>query len=120
MKDHSIDQSYLLTEQYKTAANLTARVDLHKLFSVNKYGWFRRVFDHLDLPPQARILEKACGRGDLWRENLVRIPAGWEVTLSDFAEGMLAETKSNLANTDYEFNFKQIDIRSIPSKIRLS
>jgi ubiquinone/menaquinone biosynthesis C-methylase UbiE len=109
-----VDQNYLQDDQYKTAANLTARVDLHKLFSVNKYGWFRWVFDQIDLPPRALILEIACGRGDLWRENMDRIPADWDITLTDFAEGMLAETKSNLTNTGREFKFEQVDIRSIP------
>jgi ubiquinone/menaquinone biosynthesis C-methylase UbiE len=108
------DQNYLRDDQYKTAANLAARVDLHTQFSVNKYGWFRWVFDHFDLPRKTRLLEIACGRGDLWRENMDRLPKGWDITLTDFAEGMLAETKSNLAGTQRTFKYDLVDIQSIP------
>lgn len=108
------DPNYLRNDQYKTADNLTARVDLHKAFSTNKYSWFRWVFDQLDLPSNARILEIGCGRGDLWQENISKVPANWDITLSDFSEGMLAETKTNLAAAAHSFKFKQIDIRAIP------
>lgn len=35
------DQTYLLNEQYKNSANLTARIQLHERFSVNTYDWYR-------------------------------------------------------------------------------
>lgn len=108
------DPIYLRSKQYKTADNLTARVNLHKAFSANKYGWCHWVFDQLDLPPRVRILEIGCGRGDLWQENMTGIPAGWDIILSDFSQGMLTETRANLANLPARFNFGQIDIRSIP------
>ena len=73
------DQTYLQDEQYKNAGNLNARIRLHHEFSTNKYGWFRWVFDHYDLPSQARILELGCGPGDLWLDNMARIPSGWGV-----------------------------------------
>jgi ubiquinone/menaquinone biosynthesis C-methylase UbiE len=114
MSSQLTDENYLRNEQYKNAANLTARIDLHQLFSVNKQGWFRWVFEQLDLPADARILEIGCGRGDLWRENIERIPAGWRLTLTDFAAGMLAETKDNLAAAGREIKFETVDIRCIP------
>jgi cyclopropane fatty-acyl-phospholipid synthase-like methyltransferase len=57
------DQAYLLTRQYHNASNLEARIALHARFSTNIYGWFRWLFDHLDLLPQSRILELGCGTG---------------------------------------------------------
>jgi hypothetical protein len=71
------DQEFLLTDQYKNASNLDARIQLHRLFSINKYGWMRWVFDQFDLPPACRILDLGCGPADLWVQNLERIPAGW-------------------------------------------
>ena len=91
------DQHYLLGEQYKSAANLTARIELHRRFSVNSYGWQRWVFDHLDLPDVCRVLELGCGPADLWRENLHRLPAGWDITLSDLSPGMLEQARQALA-----------------------
>ena len=79
------DQEYLLSEQYQDASNLNARIQLHRRFSVNKYGLPRWVFDQLDFSSTSRILELGCGPANLWRENLDRIPKGWDITLSDLS-----------------------------------
>ena len=106
------DQSYLLKDQYRDSANLDARVRLHVLFSTNKQGWNRWYFDQLDLPPNARILELGCGPGYLWRDNLDRIPSGWDTTLSDFSAGMIDQARANLSSQD--FRYEIIDAQSIP------
>ncbi|HLQ30196.1 MAG TPA: hypothetical protein VK140_13265 [Ktedonobacteraceae bacterium] len=43
-------QQYLLTKQYKNAANLNARIALHRRFSMNKYEFQRWVFDQFSIP----------------------------------------------------------------------
>ncbi len=83
----SPDPDYLKHDQYKNAARLSARAYLHSAFSRNPYGWFKWLFDHYDLPPNARILELGAGAGWLWQGNAARIPAGWQITLSDFSTG---------------------------------
>jgi SAM-dependent methyltransferase len=47
------DQEYLLTDQYRDASNLNARIQLHARFSTNKYGWHPWVFDQLELSPDS-------------------------------------------------------------------
>ncbi len=64
------DQTYLLTDQYRNAANLCARIRLHKRFSLNKYSWSRWVFDQITAAPESNILELGCGPGILWLQNL--------------------------------------------------
>ena len=108
------DSKYLLTEQYQDAANLQTRISLHKKFSTNTYGWFPWVFDHFDLPPTCKILELGCGPGDIWLENMARIPAGWQLTLSDFSPGMLEQTRRHLHNQPHAFTFERINAQSIP------
>ncbi len=108
------DSQYLLKEQYQDAEKLNARIRLHVEFSTNKYGWLPWVFDHYNLPEECRILELGCGQGDLWRENIERIPTGWEVTLSDFSPGMLAQARQNLEGQPHPFTFEVIDAQSIP------
>lgn len=100
-------------EQYRNATNLNARIELHRRFSANLYGWQRWVFDQLDLPPAARILELGCGTAALWRENLERIPTGWEITLADASPGMLEEARQGLAGQQ-RFSFDVIDARETP------
>ena len=109
------DQEYLKTDQYRDAGNLDARVLIHQRFSTNPYGWFRWVFDRLlTLPEQARVLELGCGHGLLWKENVSRIPSGWEITLSDLSPGMLDDAWRNLVVTGRAFRFREIDAQSIP------
>jgi ubiquinone/menaquinone biosynthesis C-methylase UbiE len=113
LKSH--DQEYLKNDQYRDSSNLDARASIHQRFSTNSYGWFRWVFDVLvKLPENARILELGCGNGLLWKENASRIPAGWNITLSDFSSGMLDAAWRNLVVTGHAFQFKEIDAQSIP------
>jgi ubiquinone/menaquinone biosynthesis C-methylase UbiE len=105
--------AYLKTQQYKDASNLNARVSLHERFSMNPYGWFRWAFDQYEMPPTCCVLELGCGSGELWRHNRWRIPEGWQITLTDFSEGMLAQARQNLGDSP-AFNFRLVDAQDIP------
>jgi ubiquinone/menaquinone biosynthesis C-methylase UbiE len=109
------DQQYLKNDQYKDSTNLNARVEIHKRFSTNQYGWMHWVFDTLvKLPEDAKILELGCGPGYLWEENASRIPATWDITLSDLSSGMLDSAWRNLVVTGRNYKFKEIDAQEIP------
>ncbi len=109
------DQQYLTKEQYKDANNLNARLEIHKRFSTNPYGWFNWVFDALaKLPKDANVLELGSGSGALWSNIADRIPVNWNVTLSDLSPGMLDAAWRNLVVTGRNFKFEQIDAQSIP------
>lgn len=90
MRNPAEDPSALRAGQYRTDANLRTRVRLHERFSTNAHGWYPWVFDQLDLPDNARVLEVGCGTGDLWTHNASRIPDGWQVFVSDLSPGMLS------------------------------
>lgn len=102
-----------LAKQYKTAANLDARIQLHERFSTNKYDWPLWVFDQFALPADAKILEIGCGTGKLWQMNLDRIPVGWTITLSDQSPGMLQQAQQNLGDQATRFRFTQLDAQNI-------
>ena len=109
------DQEFLKNDQYRDASNLDARVELHRRFSTNPYGWFPWIFDTLEtLPSPARVLELGSGPGYMWKECVDRIPAGWNITLSDLSNGMLDAAWRNLVVTGRAFKFEQIDAQSIP------
>ena len=109
------DQHYLKNDQYKDSSNLDARAVIHQRFSTNPYGWFKWIFDTLlKTPENARILELGCGHGLLWKENITRIPAGWNLTLSDLSPGMLDAAWRNLVVTGRTIQFKEIDAQAIP------
>lgn len=113
MSKHS-DQAYLLTSQYNNANKLNARIELHKRFSTNTYDWSRWVFDHFQIPAQARVLEVGCGPATFWLKNMDRIPVGWEITLSDFSPGMVQEARQHLRESSRQFAFETFDVQSIP------
>ena len=111
------DQQYLTTDQYKDAGNLDARLVIHKRFSTNPYGWFNWIFDTLaQFPAGANILELGSGSGALWANIADKIPATWNITLSDLSQGMLDAAWRNLVVTGRNFKFEQIDAQSIPYK----
>ena len=103
-----------LREQYRAASKLDARVALHQRFGTARIGWHRWVFDQLDLPPDARVLEPGCGPGQLWVQNLDRLPAGWQVTLSDLSLGMVKQARRNLASSGHPFAYEQFDAQALP------
>lgn len=106
------DLDHLLHRQYKDSTNFNARVELHRRFSVNKYGWHRWVFDQLGIEPDGSVLELGCGPGRFWFVNRQRIPAGWRITLSDFSPGMLQEARQHLGES--RFAYRVIDAQAIP------
>ncbi|MBI5354630.1 MAG: class I SAM-dependent methyltransferase [Chloroflexi bacterium] len=111
------DQSYLTTNQYKDAGNLNARLDIHRRFSTNPYGWFNWVFDTLSkLSKEANVLELGTGSGALWSNIADKVPAQWNITLSDLSQGMLDAAWRNLVVTGRNYKFEQIDAQSIPYK----
>jgi ubiquinone/menaquinone biosynthesis C-methylase UbiE len=95
-KDRMTDPEFLRTDQYKKADNLQARIAMHERFSTNSENWFNWLFDHLQLPDDARILEIGCGPGDLWQQNQAQIPSKWQLLLTDISEGMLLKARENL------------------------
>ena len=100
-----------LAEQYKDAANLNARINLHSRFSTNRVNWYRWLFDYFTFPEGARVLELGSGPARLWRENLERIPPSWDVTLTDFSAGMIREAEATLPNS---FTFTVVDAQALP------
>ena len=87
------DAVYLRSDQYRTSENLDARIRFHDRFSTNPLRWPQWVFDRLLAGPAARVLEVGCGSGTLWEQNRSRVPAGWEIVLSDFSPGMAARAR---------------------------
>jgi len=102
-----------VSRQYRDASNLNARIALHRRFGTNEQPWQRWVFDRLELPFTGRVLELGCGPGDLWVENLGRVPEGWSPTLTDASPGMVREVEARLGS-DRRFAFRVVDAQEIP------
>jgi len=108
------NQHYLLTDQYKNASKLNARIYLHQHFSTNPRDWHEWVFDRVKLAAGDRVLELGSGSGMLWLKNLARLPQESNIILSDFSEGMLQEAQHSLLDSGHTFTFQIIDAQAIP------
>lgn len=108
----NIENSY--NQQYQNANNISARIQLHKMYSVNKLGWFPWVFEQCNIKSGMNILEIGCGNGSLWIENHKNIPENVTITLNDISEGMLRDTRRALGGNDKRFTFSAFDCEHIP------
>jgi DNA-binding transcriptional MerR regulator/2-polyprenyl-3-methyl-5-hydroxy-6-metoxy-1,4-benzoquinol methylase len=121
-----------LKSQYQNASNLSARIRLHKEFSVNPQGWFPWIYEVCDgllsnVPDRQmcdgplsdvsdrQILELGCGNGALWTENIEKLPvSGIRITLSDISEGMIRDVRRTIGADDARFDFATFDCQKIP------
>ncbi|WP_411680826.1 MerR family transcriptional regulator [Clostridium thailandense] len=108
----NIDKNW--NEQYENASNLKARIRIHELFSTNKEGWMNWFFQQIQVPEKASILELGCGDGSLWEKNFDYISSHWDITLTDFSNGMLKDAKKNLGSKAQRFKFELADAQNIP------
>ncbi len=85
-----------VARQYRDASKLNARIALHDRFSTNAQGLQRWVFDDFELPDEASILDVGCGAGQLWEENLDRLPEGCNITPAHASQGWWPRRKAAL------------------------
>lgn len=108
------NDSSIVKTQYSSDKNLNARIELHKRFSTNKYGWQKWVFDQYELKPNYKVIEFGCGNGATWKDNKDRIPSEIEITLSDLSEGMLSACRVGLNGVTAVKKYEVLDIQEIP------
>ena len=148
-ENHQIDWSQMLhlihltgmeksiKSQYENASNISARIRLHKEFSINKQGWFPWIFETGILPyveakrnssgmetsgdeaqnepRKIEVLELGCGEGSLWTENLDRLPENVHITVSDISEGMIRDIRRNIG-ADERFTYECFDCQQVPAQ----
>lgn len=93
---HLTNMENTLKSQYQNATNISARINLHKLYASNQQGWFPWLYEQCQITEPMNILELGCGNGALWQENYNRLPAHIHITLNDISEGMLRDTEREI------------------------
>ena len=111
-----------LKSQYENANNISARIRLHRDYSVNKQGWFPWIYETgiapllaCDTSKTIEILELGCGEGSLWLENKDKLPEHVHITVSDISEGMIRDIRRNL-DGDARFSYETFDCHKIPAQ----
>jgi ubiquinone/menaquinone biosynthesis C-methylase UbiE len=108
------DPADALKAQYEDSRNFRQRTALHARFGTNRYGWYRWIFDQIELGDKPRILELGCGPGAMWKRNLERTPDAALVVVSDFSAGMLRDAAENIGTQSARVRFCQIDASLLP------
>lgn len=103
-----------LRNQYQNASNVSARINLHKLYSKNGQGWFPWLYQQCNLLSDLRILELGCGDGTLWTSNSTLLPPDISILLSDISTGMLNDARRNIGADDTRFTFQTLDCHTLP------
>ena len=118
---HLTNMENTLKTQYENSSNISARINLHSLYSTNKKGWFPWIFEQCSIKNVMKILELGCGNGSVWLENYKKLQsAGYSdisITLNDISEGMLRDTKRELDDVfgaDNSFKLEAFDCSEIP------
>ncbi len=107
------DQDYLRAVQYRDAANLDARANLHR-----KYGrgdWMDWVAARLPWRDGLRVLELGCGPGWLWEAAARRAsrPA-LDLTLTDLSPGMAAQAQARAQAAGWTATGQTADAMALP------
>ncbi len=111
---HLTNMENSLATQYRNTSNLSARIRLHTLYSVNRQGWFPWLYEQCQITPGMEILETGCGAGSLWSDNLQQLPENVTVHLSDISEGMIRDVRRSLQDPEERFQFSTMDAEALP------
>lgn len=109
---HLTEMENTLKLQYQNANNISARINLHELYSTNPKGWFPWVFEQCTIRSHMEVLEVGCGNGALWTSNIEKLPDDVHILLSDISDGMIRDARRNVG--DGRFEYEQFDCTSIP------
>ena len=110
---HLTSMNQSLSLQYKNATNISARIRLHRDYSVNQEGWFPWLFSNLHLKPGMKILELGAGNGALWSQNIAKVSKNVTIVLSDISEGILADARKTIGDHP-QFQYSVFNAQKIP------
>jgi len=100
-------------EMYQEKDTLSIRMNFHKQYSTNHYGWSNWLFDQYDFQENDKILEAGCGNGWHWRGKTNKLPSAMHAILTDLSPLMLKNARDSV-NGDNRFTFAEMDIQRIP------
>lgn len=110
---HETGMENSLKAQYRNVSNIEARIDLHRLCSFNKKGWFPWLYDVADIQDKQTVLEVGCGNGRFWIENYERIPQDVHILLTDSSEGILRDLQKEQLSGDDRFSMEVMDFHEL-------
>jgi ubiquinone/menaquinone biosynthesis C-methylase UbiE len=100
-------------DQYATSRNYDARIFLNTKYLTNRESKSKWILEFFPKKDGLKVLELGCGTGLFWLANRGDIPRSWEITLSDYSEGMLKETREAMSGVAGHFEYAVVDAQDI-------
>lgn len=88
---HITNMEHAIVDQYKTAVNINARIELHRRFSHNPTPWFAWIAGMVPVNEMDKILEVGCGGGQLWQQIPRHVLRTKEIHVTDASSGMVED-----------------------------
>ena len=102
-----------IRDRYKDASNISARINLHRDYSLKPVSWFEQIFNQCAFESGYSVLELGCGDASLWSRNVERIPANMDILLTDISYGMIRDAVRNLSDNGSQFRYEVMDAHQI-------
>ena len=107
-----MNDTNIVSNQYKDTSKLDIRIMIHKKYSSNKMGFAKWIYSNYKFERDMNILELGCGTGEMWKDNL-SVLNGAKIILTDFSEAMVNRTKE-LLNESKNISYNIVNIEEIP------
>ncbi len=101
-------------EQYRSAAALDARVDLHRRYTPRGRDVWDLVWDTYPLRAGDRVLEVGCGSGGFWLHGNDAVRLDLNLTLTDASEAMLASASERLGARGVRAVYERASVEDLP------
>lgn len=115
---HPAGRTHPVETPLQEVNKIDLRSEIQEDFGRHPIPWAEWVFDALDFPTRARILELGSGSGRLWQQNRAEIPPGWRITLSDVTPETVAQARQALTRPagkpTSHFRFLGLDAQALP------
>lgn len=115
---HTAHEHSLRTRQYANDANLSARISLHRRFSVSHESWYAWLLRQMNLSGNPRIVDIGCGNAGLWQSSVGLLPP-LSAILCDFSLGMLKAAERAVAEGPMSFPLVQAHAAKLPFPDRM-
>ena len=103
---------------FRDTNKLDLRNEIQEKYRSHPVAWQEWVFQSMELPENSRVLELGAGTGTLWQGNAdrlkSRIPASWEILLTDRALDMVQKARANLTTMQSGMAFLNLDGQALP------
>lgn len=103
-----------ILQRSRDASNLNEGVKLLDRFCSNKYGWYKWVFDNIEINDYDKVLEVGCGNGALWSKNMDSINKTASITLTEICEEMIEDAIENIGISNKQFKYQITDLSKLP------